>query len=67
MGVQYMGVQYLGLAATVVLVAALLGKAYLTRTRCPYRDPLCRRNRPCLRCYRDLYKDSVDKGPDQLK
>lgn len=62
-----MGVQNLGFAAMVALLAVLLGKAYLTRTRCPHRDPLCRRNRPCLRCYRDLYKGNVTKGTDQLK
>ena len=26
------------------------------RRRCPYRNPLCHPNRPCLLCYRDLYK-----------
>ncbi len=37
-----------------------------SRRRCPYRNPLCRRDRPCLLCYRDLYKNKVvEWKPDE--
>jgi hypothetical protein len=42
----------------VVIVLYLLGRA---RRRCPYRDPLCRSSKPCLLCYRDLFKSSDAK------
>jgi hypothetical protein len=42
----------------VVIVTYLVGGA---RRRCPYRSPLCRRSKPCLLCYRDLFKSSVTK------
>jgi hypothetical protein len=27
------------------------------RHRCPHRDPLCRRNRPCIGCYRRIFSN----------
>jgi len=27
------------------------------RHRCPQRDPLCRRNRPCIGCYRRIFSN----------
>jgi len=33
------------------------------RRRCPRRDPLCRPDRPCLQCYRELYRGHLAK-PD---
>jgi hypothetical protein len=28
------------------------------RHRCPYRDPLCCHNRPCIACYRELFNST---------
>jgi hypothetical protein len=28
------------------------------RHRCAYNDPLCRRDRPCIACYRELFKEA---------
>jgi hypothetical protein len=30
--------------------------AFRRRYRCPHRDPLCCRNKPCITCYRELFK-----------
>jgi len=26
--------------------------------RCPHHDPLCSRNRPCIACYRELFRSA---------
>ena len=44
------------------IVLVLIFASYLAwrnRSRCPYRNPLCRTSKPCLLCYRDLYKTIV--------
>ena len=42
----------------VVIVTFLIGRF---RARCPYQNPLCRPRRPCLLCYRDLFRASDAK------
>lgn len=42
--------------AIVLLIAFISYVARRSRRRCPYRNPLCRASKPCLLCYRDLYK-----------
>jgi hypothetical protein len=42
----------------IVIVTYLLGRS---RRRCPYQNPLCRSSRPCLLCYRDLFRASAAK------
>ena len=37
--------------ASFILVALIR----YARHHCPYHDPLCRRNRPCIGCYRKLF------------
>ena len=29
------------------------------RHRCPHADPLCKRDRPCIACYRAIFKSTV--------
>ena len=48
---------------TTILLVALASLAVYTaalrrRHRCTHNDPLCRRERPCIACYRELF-DSV--------
>ncbi len=43
----------------VVVVALALYTARRFRSRCPHRDPLCRASKPCILCYRDLYKNNM--------
>lgn len=52
-----------------ILLVALVAAYFLRwRTRCPHRDPLCRHDKPCLLCYRDLYQDKVARRePDNRK
>jgi len=38
-----------------VVIACIAFYAVLHRHRCAYKDPLCRRARPCIACYRELY------------
>jgi hypothetical protein len=38
-----------------VVVGCIAFYAVLRRHRCAYNDPLCRRSRPCIACYRELY------------
>jgi hypothetical protein len=39
--------------------------AWRFRSRCPYRNPLCRPSKPCLLCYRDLYRTVfAERGSD---
>ena len=45
---------------TTILLVALASLAVYAvllrrRHRCTHNDPLCRRERPCILCYRDLY------------
>jgi len=51
------------IAATVIVVVIVLATYFTRRNRCPRRDPLCRPNKPCLQCYRDLYNGHIVK-PD---
>lgn len=49
-------------AAIVLLIALAVYIARRSGRRCPYRNPLCRLSKPCILCYRDLYKNTVTKG-----
>jgi len=49
-------------AAVAMLLVAIVYLARRSRRRCPYRNPLCRANRPCLLCYRELFKSKVAKA-----
>jgi hypothetical protein len=44
---------------TILLVAlaslAVFAVLFRRRHRCAHNDPLCRRGRPCIACYRDLF------------
>jgi hypothetical protein len=44
----------------LVLLAsfAILALFRYSRHRCPHRDPLCSRNRPCIACYRELFNSA---------
>jgi len=48
-------------SVTVLLIGLAVYFARRSRRRCPYRNPLCRPSRPCILCYRDLFKSSVVK------
>jgi hypothetical protein len=39
------------LASFIIIYAA-----FRRRFRCPHSDPLCCRNKPCITCYRELFK-----------
>jgi hypothetical protein len=43
----------------LVPIASLILVALIRHARhyCPYHDPLCRRNRPCIGCYRKLFSN----------
>ena len=51
------------LARIILLLLVPLGGAAAAyglnrfRHHCAHNDPLCRRNRPCIACYRELFKD----------
>jgi hypothetical protein len=45
----------LALASFTIIYAA-----FRRRYHCPHSDPLCRRNKPCIICYRELFKRGVD-------
>jgi hypothetical protein len=45
--------------AIVLVIVFAMYFAWRFRRRCPYRNPLCRPGKPCLLCYRDLYKTIV--------
>jgi len=49
-------------AVIVPLIALAVYFARRGRRQCPYHNPLCRSSRPCILCYRDLYKSIVPKG-----
>jgi hypothetical protein len=40
--------------ASLAVYAAL---AYRRRHKCSHHDPLCRRERPCIHCYRELFDE----------
>jgi hypothetical protein len=44
----------LGVVATVALYAV-----FRPRHHCSQQDPLCRRGRPCIHCYRELFKETM--------
>ncbi len=43
----------------MLVIVLAMRFAWRSRRRCPYRNPLCRPSKPCLLCYRDLYKTIV--------
>jgi len=45
----------------MLLIALGVHLARRSRSRCPYRNPLCRSSRPCILCYRELFKAKVAK------
>jgi hypothetical protein len=51
------------IAAVVVALVGGLAAFVVFRRRhhCAQHDPLCRRGRPCIKCYRSLYKEVVEK------
>ncbi|HLX43980.1 MAG TPA: hypothetical protein VKR43_11120 [Bryobacteraceae bacterium] len=53
---------WIPVAAVAMLLVAIVYLARRSRRRCPYRNPLCRANRPCLLCYRELFKSKVAKA-----
>jgi hypothetical protein len=46
----------LALTATVVLYVV-----FRPRHHCAQQDPLCRRRRPCIHCYRELFKETMSR------
>ncbi len=49
---------------TILLVAlaslavyAALSRRHRRHHQCSHHDPLCRRERPCILCYRELFDD----------
>ena len=50
------------ISVTVPLIGLAAYFAWCSRRQCPYRSPLCRSSKPCILCYRDLFKNSVAKG-----
>jgi hypothetical protein len=44
-----------------VVVSLIVYAVFRPRHRCTQHDPLCRRGRPCLHCYRELFKETMDK------
>jgi len=47
---------------TAPLIAIVVYVARRTRHRCRYGSPLCRSDRPCIRCYRDLFNRKTESG-----
>jgi hypothetical protein len=49
-------------AIASAIVASLVAYAFFrTRHHCTQHDPLCTRKRPCLHCYRELFKETMEK------
>ncbi len=46
--------------AGLIIYAVLLRR----RHRCVHKDPLCRRERPCIACYRELFEGVAFVGQD---
>ncbi len=44
-----------------VVVSAIIYAVFRPRHHCSQHDPLCRRGRPCLHCYRELFKETINK------
>ena len=53
---------------TTILLVALAGLAVYSavahRHQCAHKNPLCRRQRPCLHCYRELFNSVGFMGRD---
>jgi hypothetical protein len=47
--------QRIVLVLLFVVIACIVFYAVLRRHRCVHNDPLCRRARPCIACYREIY------------
>jgi hypothetical protein len=48
--------QRIVLVLLCVVIASIVFYAVLrSRHRCAHKDPLCRRARPCIACYREIY------------
>jgi hypothetical protein len=51
-----------GIAAALAVAASfVLYAIFRPRHRCSQQDPLCRRGRPCIHCYRELYKATMGR------
>ena len=51
-----MPLQRIVLVLLCVVIACIVFYAVLRRRhRCAHNDPLCRRARPCIACYREIY------------
>jgi hypothetical protein len=50
-----------GIAAALAVVASFVLYAVFRRHHCSQQDPLCRRGRPCLHCYRELYREVMGR------
>jgi hypothetical protein len=48
-------------AALAVAASFIVYAVFRQRHHCSQQDPLCRRSRPCLHCYRELYKEVISK------
>jgi len=50
------------LAGIIAVLVSLAGASVALwvlrrlRHRCAYNDPLCRRDRPCIACYREMFE-----------
>jgi hypothetical protein len=50
------------IAVAIAVVASLvLFTVFRPRHHCGQHDPLCRRGRPCINCYRELYRETMSK------
>lgn len=54
-------VSYEIVSALVAVASLVLYAAFRPRHHCGQQDPLCRRGRPCISCYRELFKATMGK------
>jgi hypothetical protein len=43
------------LVPLILIMIVVAYAAIRRRHRCAHKDPVCRRDRPCIACYRELY------------
>jgi hypothetical protein len=48
-------------AALGVVASFVLYAVFRPRHHCSQQDPLCRRGRPCIHCYRELFKETMSR------
>jgi hypothetical protein len=48
-------------AALAVVASFIVYAVFRPRHHCAQQDPLCRRGRPCLHCYRELFKETMSR------